>query len=419
MPPIRLTAMLQRLWPDRLRHQLALLFALLFAASIAVYAAYMADEQAEFIEDLLRNHARASSAQLAASLPLDTLGTRPTELATLLARAGPSTDLRGLALVREDGRVVAATRLDERRQAIVVQSVGPVRPPAEAQVELEGQVITAWVPVGLPPDSGWLRAEFDGTAAASARGHIRRDTLVVGTIMVVAATLLVLAFLRRPLAALRRATDFATTLDSQAGDFLRADSPTLEIRELADALNWASIRLFDQHNALTDSERRKSAIFDAAQDCIVTVDASGIVTEFNPAAETTFGYGRDEVMGRPMQELLVPVALRPVHEQGFEHVLRTGDVNLFGRRREVTALRKDGSEFPAEITVTRFEVGGNLAFTAFVQDISERRRAQAALEEQLHFVRQLLDSVPLPLYVKDREGYYLMVNKAWEQALGK
>ena len=415
---MRIAAALNSIWPERLRHQLALLFALLFAASVGVFAAYMADEQAYFTEDLVVRSGRAATAHIAATLPLDALGTRAGELATLLDRAGPDSDLRGLALVGDDGRIAAAARRQGGGPAVAVADAGTLVPPAEASAAYAAGTVVAWLPVGLPPRTGWLRAEFDGAAVAHARAHIRRDSLAVGALMVVAATLLILAFLRRPLADLRRATDFAMQLESSAGDFLRIGSPTREMRELADALNWASIRLYDQYNALSDSEKRKGAIFEAAQDCIVTVDAGGIITEFNPAAEATFGYSRDEVLGRPMNDLLIPAAVRDRHPGLVTHTAETGDRAIMGRRREVAAVRRDGSEFPAEITVTRIELGGQIVFTAFLRDIGDRRRAQAEMEDQLHFVRQLLDSVPVPLYVKSRDGRYLMVNRAWEQALG-
>ncbi|MBL8487941.1 MAG: PAS domain S-box protein [Rhodocyclaceae bacterium] len=411
--------MLSRIWPERLRHQLAWLFALLFAASIGVFASYMADEQAEFTEALVVRSAQGTAAQVAATLPLDTLGTQAVELATLLDRAGPAADLRGLALVADDGRILAEARRGRDGPAATVNDPGTAAAPARAHAAYGAGTVVAWVPVGLPPRTGWLRAQFDGSAVETARAHIRRDSFVVGTLMVAAATLLILAFLRRPLADLRRATDFATRLETSAGDFLRLESPTREMRELADALNWASIRLYDQYNALSDSEKRKGAIFEAAQDCIVTVDAGGIITEFNPAAEATFGYGRDEVLGRPMNELLIPPAARGRHPDLVGATAGGGDGMIMGQRREVTAVRRDGSEFPVEITVTRVELGGQILFTAFLRDISDRRRAQAEMEDQLHFVRQLLDSVPLPLYVKGRDGRYLMVNRAWEQALGR
>jgi PAS domain S-box-containing protein len=131
--------------------------------------------------------------------------------------------------------------------------------------------------------------------------------------------------------------------------------------------------------ALRESERRAAAQLEGALDCVVTIDAEGQILEFNPAAERTFGYARAAVLGRPMAELIVPPAMRAAHRNGLAGHLATGESRILGRRIEVPAVRADGSEFPAELTVVRLPVDGAPVFTAFMRDISERRQAEDAL----------------------------------------
>jgi PAS domain S-box-containing protein len=140
--------------------------------------------------------------------------------------------------------------------------------------------------------------------------------------------------------------------------------------------------------ALRQSEVRKGAILDTAQDAIITIDHQGVVTEFNPAAETTFGYSRAEALGRSMADLIVPPSLRERHHQGFAAYLRTGESRILGRRIELTAMRRDGSEFPAEIAITRIPLPGPAAFTGYVRDLSERKRAEEALRQSEAQLRQ-------------------------------
>src|SRR5262249_19041939 len=102
--------------------------------------------------------------------------------------------------------------------------------------------------------------------------------------------------------------------------------------------------------AVKMSEMRKAATIEAALDCIVSMNGAGAITEFNPAAEETFGYRREEVIGKDMAALLVPPSLRTAHRRGLAHYLATGVVRLLGRRVEMTALRADGTEFPVELT---------------------------------------------------------------------
>ena len=125
---------------------------------------------------------------------------------------------------------------------------------------------------------------------------------------------------------------------------------------------------------------RQSAILGAALDCVISIDARGRVTYFNAAAERTFGYRADEVIGREMAELIVPPALRDAHRRGLERHLATGKRRVLDRRIELTAMRADGSEFPAELTVTRVDISSEEpAFTGYVRDVTERVQAQSDL----------------------------------------
>jgi PAS domain S-box-containing protein len=127
-----------------------------------------------------------------------------------------------------------------------------------------------------------------------------------------------------------------------------------------------------------ESEARMRGILDASMDCIISIDADGCIIEFNPASERTFGYRRDEVIGRELAGLIVPPQLRGAHRRGLVRYLATGEGPLLGRRIEVSALRSDGAEFPVEISVTPI-LGAAKLVTATVRDITERKRAQAEL----------------------------------------
>lgn len=125
---------------------------------------------------------------------------------------------------------------------------------------------------------------------------------------------------------------------------------------------------------LLASEARQRAIFETALDAIVTMDAQGNVVEFNPAAGKTFGYAPEEAVGREMADLIVPDRLREKFHRGMAHFLATAEGPILDRRVEFPALRADGSEFPVEITVTHVPVDGSSLFSAYVRDITERKR---------------------------------------------
>jgi PAS domain S-box-containing protein len=143
--------------------------------------------------------------------------------------------------------------------------------------------------------------------------------------------------------------------------------------------------------ALRRSEARKAAILDSALDCIVTIDHEGRITEFNPAAERTFGFKRDNVVGRLLADIIIPPSLREPHQRGLARFLATGEATVLGRRLELTAIRSDGSEFPVELGIVRIPLDGPPSFTGYLRDITERqqseeklRRSQAFLAEAQH-----------------------------------
>lgn len=122
----------------------------------------------------------------------------------------------------------------------------------------------------------------------------------------------------------------------------------------------------------------KAAMLDAASDCIVAIDSDGRIIEFNRAAGRTFGYMRPDVLGRELAEVSIPQSMRESHRRWFAPYLAAADVQTLGRRAAVRAMRSDGSEFPAELTVTRLPLGGPPIFMVCLRDITQQRQAEEA-----------------------------------------
>jgi PAS domain S-box-containing protein len=131
---------------------------------------------------------------------------------------------------------------------------------------------------------------------------------------------------------------------------------------------------------LKTSEMRHRAVLECALDCVVSTDAEGRILEFNPAAERTFQHARADVLGRPVDEILVPEELRQQHREGFAAFLRTQVRHIQGRI-ETTALRADGSQVPIELAVLPVLLGDRPIFTAFLRDISDRKELERFKDE--------------------------------------
>jgi len=131
----------------------------------------------------------------------------------------------------------------------------------------------------------------------------------------------------------------------------------------------------EREEALRESEARYRAIVETAVDAIITIDETGRILLFNPAAERIFGYRAEEVIGRNIS-VLMPSPYREQHDRYIRNYLETGRRRIIGRGREVTGLRKDGTTFPMYLAVSEVRLPDRRLFTGIVRDLSETRRLE-------------------------------------------
>jgi PAS domain S-box-containing protein len=127
---------------------------------------------------------------------------------------------------------------------------------------------------------------------------------------------------------------------------------------------------------VTASEALTSAVIDAALDCIITIDATGTIIEFNPAAVRTFGFSREDAVGRELAEAIVPLRLREQHRHALRRAVDTGQTRILGQRLEMPAQCADGTELTVELAITRIVSGPRPVFTAHLRDITDRKRTE-------------------------------------------
>lgn len=168
-------------------------------------------------------------------------------------------------------------------------------------------------------------------------------------------------------------------------------------------LVWAAVRLRDEYHqaqqegawartaetALLQSQERNLAIIENALDAVITIDAAGVVTDWNTQATVVFGWTREEAVGRLLSETVIPPRDREAHALGLREYLKTGIGPILNRRIEIMARHKDGRDFPVELSVSPARVGESYMFSAFVRDITDRRRAERRLASQYAVTRVL------------------------------
>lgn len=130
---------------------------------------------------------------------------------------------------------------------------------------------------------------------------------------------------------------------------------------------------------LVESESQMRAILDTALDAVIKMDDQAHILDWNMRAETIFGWSKDEVLGKTISSIIVPEYYRHAHQRSLVRFLVTGEERGLNRRIQITAMRRNGEEFPIELAITPIRTSQSNLFTAFISDISDRKQSEAKL----------------------------------------
>jgi PAS domain S-box-containing protein len=163
------------------------------------------------------------------------------------------------------------------------------------------------------------------------------------------------------------------------------------------------------------------SIVESGFDAIVTIDAHGHITEFNPAAEAMFTRSRSDVLDKELAEIIIPERLRSAHRAGLARQRADREADIGRRRIELSGMRADGSEFPVELTLSKLSTASGPVFTAFIRDLSERRRAEAERDRAMSRIAEqasLLDQARDAILVRDLDHRIRYYNRSAERLYG-
>nr|MBS0021208.1 PAS domain S-box protein [Gammaproteobacteria bacterium] len=162
---------------------------------------------------------------------------------------------------------------------------------------------------------------------------------------------------------------------------------------------------------LAESEARFRGIAGAAQDAVIVMAPNGQVTFWNRSAERIFGYRAEEAVGRMLAELIFPARYRARHDAGVERFRQTGEGPMVGHTIEHDALTKAGHEIPIELSLAALRLGDTWHAVATIRDISERKAAEQALQENQSRFALFMDHLPAAVFIKDAQSRVLYVNQ--------
>ncbi|MGN7612286.1 PAS domain S-box protein [Magnetococcales bacterium HHB-1] len=178
----------------------------------------------------------------------------------------------------------------------------------------------------------------------------------------------------------------------------------------------ATTAIFFNHMSLKVAEdaAKRDAVMQTALDAIVVTDIEGRILEFNPAAERTFGFTREEIIGRSLTETIIPERYRQAHQQGVKRFKKDHTLSIEGRRIEIFAQHADGHEIPVEAAIGVARVGDDFLFTGYLRDITQKR----ASEEHLRKLSRAVEQSPASIIITDREGTIEFVNAKFVEITG-
>lgn len=320
-------------------------------------------------------------------------------------------DAQHVIVLDVPGRVLAHS--DPSRLGLYLHDLPPT---AKATVLQRGtnQVDVASPVVLSGKHIGWVRVGL-GTHALNAKlaKTMQRGILVgmSGIVLSLALAALTGRYLTRRLHAIQRVADAVQAGDSGARAKVTGDD---EAAQLARQFNHMLDSLAQRKTALLMSESRLRITFDTAQNAVVGMDDHGLIVEWNKSAVSIFGWSKSEAIGQPLHDLIVPEQHRQSHQKGLARFLETGEERFSNRNVEITALRRNGEEFPVELSVTALKINDRVQFTAFIADISERKQA----EERQHLAASVFTHAREGIIISGLNGTVIDVNDAFTRITG-
>jgi len=180
-----------------------------------------------------------------------------------------------------------------------------------------------------------------------------------------------------------------------------------------------AVKVERAEHLLSQSEERFRSLVNSATDAIVMADHRGFIVSWNRSATKLFGYADEEVIGQPLT-LLMPARYHHAHEQGLARMESTGQGRVMGAVIEVHGLKKDGTEFPIELSLTTWKSTGTTYFSDIIRDISERKRTELAVQESQEQFRQLTKHILEVFWMTDPAKHQMLyISAGYERIWGR
>ncbi len=210
-------------------------------------------------------------------------------------------------------------------------------------------------------------------------------------------------------------------LETTDGRFLERDYIPIFVEDACIGHLWKSTDVTQRiisKNLLKQSEERNRIIMNSSLNAIITIDIQGKITFWNNQAEVIFGWKREEVLGKTLNDTIIPDIHKQGHINGIKHYIESGEGPVLNKQIELPAVNKNGIEFPVEISIIPLEQNGEVFFCSFIQDISERKKAETRLRFQEEKYRNIIANINLGLIEVNTEEIIQFANQSFAEMSG-
>jgi len=200
-------------------------------------------------------------------------------------------------------------------------------------------------------------------------------------------------------------------------NFTMPFQPLSDEDTLGKALITMRNNLSASERQLLDANAEIQIIFDAVLDAVIIIDEKGKIVKWDHKSEILFGWKKEEMIGTPLTESIIPHRFRGAHQRGMKEFLKTGEGPILGKTIEVTALKKDKEEFDISLSISPSRAGNKFRFIGFVRDISSRKKAEAELRLSEERYRQIVETAQEGIWLIDENHQSVFVNKKMGEIL--
>ena len=384
------------LMPRRLYGHLLLLVSLILTLTFLSYGYFTGKRQSEVYLKAMKLNAEVMTNNLAISCANYLVIRDYAAMEVFLMRSAELPDVRRIQVSDRDGKVLTDIVHNTGSSPAILYGLPSVKIPfsVKGSLQIENDQIVIYQPITAGSLLGWVKVNYSMDTVSDMKRILWRNSLLIGILGILVSFVLILITLRPPVRAIKRLTDFARRLDDLKGEQIPVEHSFIEIEQLGESLNYASLELYSTERKLVEERERLAVTLRSIGDGVAATDTEGRIVLMNKAAEALTGWTAEEVEGKPLREVfhITEVEEKPLRkafpltdeetrkpaDDLVERVLKTGSIgvhyNHFLTSRDGTEKSIADSGAPI-IDKDRKIIGTVLVF----RDVTERRKMEAQL----------------------------------------